>query len=74
MPRSASAVGLAKRGVIPRKQFYLKMFFFNTVMLATFPLKIQKAGAGPETRFAAEVLSRVLTFDGMDGADSETVG
>src|SRR6185437_7235142 len=33
MPRSASAVGLAKRGVIPRKQFYIKLFFFNTVIL-----------------------------------------
>src|ERR1035438_8867030 len=33
MPRSASAVGLAKRGVIPRKQFYNKMFLFNTVIL-----------------------------------------
>jgi hypothetical protein len=37
MPRSASAVGLAKRGVIPRKQFYKfysKMFLFNTVILS----------------------------------------
>jgi hypothetical protein len=33
MPRSASAVGLAKRGVIPRKQFYIKLFFSNTVIL-----------------------------------------
>ena len=33
MPRSASVVGLAKRGVIPRKQFYNKMFVFNTVIL-----------------------------------------
>src|SRR5215469_2673735 len=33
MPRSASAVGLAKRGVIPRKQFYIKLFFYNTVIL-----------------------------------------
>src|SRR5690349_680546 len=33
MPRSASAVGLARRGVIPRKQFYTKLFFFNTVIL-----------------------------------------
>jgi hypothetical protein len=33
MPRSASVVGLAKRGVIPRKQFYTKLFFFNTVIL-----------------------------------------
>src|SRR5215831_17761424 len=33
MPRSASAVGLAKRGVIPRKQFYTKLFFYNTVIL-----------------------------------------
>src|SRR5580700_10026299 len=33
MPRSASAVGLAKRGVIPRKQFYTKLFLFNTVIL-----------------------------------------
>ena len=33
MPRSASAVGLAKRGVIPQKQFYTKLFVFNTVIL-----------------------------------------
>jgi hypothetical protein len=33
MPRSASVVGLAKRGVIPRKQFYIKMLFYNTVNL-----------------------------------------
>jgi hypothetical protein len=33
MPRSASVVGLAKRGVIPRKQFYIKLFLFNTVIL-----------------------------------------
>ncbi len=33
MPRSASVGGLAKRGVIPRKQFYIKLFFFNTVIL-----------------------------------------
>jgi hypothetical protein len=33
MPRSASAVGLAKRGVIPRKQFYIELFVFNTVIL-----------------------------------------
>ena len=35
MPRSASAVGLAKRGVIPQKQFYNKMFFLNTVILVS---------------------------------------
>ena len=34
MPRSASVVGLAKRGVIPQKQFYIKMSVFNTVILA----------------------------------------
>src|SRR5262249_47236948 len=33
LPRSASVVGLAKRGVIPRKQFYIKLFFLNTVIL-----------------------------------------
>jgi hypothetical protein len=33
MPRSASVGGLAKRGVIPRKQFYIKLLFFNTVIL-----------------------------------------
>jgi hypothetical protein len=27
-------VGLAKRGVIPRKQFYIKLLVFNTVILA----------------------------------------
>ena len=37
MPRSASVGGLAKRGVIPRKQFYIKLFFFNTVILAHKP-------------------------------------
>jgi hypothetical protein len=47
MPRSASVVGLAKRGVIPRKQFYIKLFFFNTVMLGrcklpTFPMGDQQ--------------------------------
>jgi hypothetical protein len=36
MPRSASVGGLAKRGVIPRKQFYTKLFFFNTVILEMF--------------------------------------
>ena len=35
MPRSASVGGLAKRGVIPRKQFYIRLFFFNTVILST---------------------------------------
>jgi len=30
----ASVVGLAKRGVIPRKQFYRNLFLFNTVILA----------------------------------------
>jgi hypothetical protein len=33
MPRSACVVGLAKTGVIPRKQFYSKLFIFNTVIL-----------------------------------------
>jgi hypothetical protein len=33
MPRSASAAGLARRGVIPRKQFYTELFVFNTVIL-----------------------------------------
>src|SRR5215469_5209944 len=33
MPRSASVGGLAKRGVIPQKQFYINLFFFNTVIL-----------------------------------------
>ena len=33
MPRSASPVGLAERGVIPRKQFYIKLFFYNTVII-----------------------------------------
>lgn len=40
MPRSASAVGLAKRGVIPRKQFYIKLFGFNTVILVTQRMRI----------------------------------
>jgi len=33
MPQSVSPVDLAQRGVIPRKQFYIKLFFFNTVIL-----------------------------------------
>jgi hypothetical protein len=37
MPRSASVGGLAKRGVIPRKQFYTKLFV-NTVILVSCPL------------------------------------
>ena len=37
MPRSASVGGLAKRGVIPRKQFYIKLFFSNTVILGLSP-------------------------------------
>jgi hypothetical protein len=37
MPRSASVGGLAKRGVIPRKQFYIKLFIFNTVILGHVP-------------------------------------
>ena len=37
MPRSASAVGLAKRGVNPRKQFYIKSLLFNTVILGQIP-------------------------------------
>src|SRR2546430_2195119 len=37
MPRSASVGGLAKRGVIPRKKFYIKLFFFNTVILVLKP-------------------------------------
>src|SRR3984885_1421368 len=41
MPRSASAVGLAKRGVIPRKQFYIKMSVFNTVILGRLLLVVQ---------------------------------
>jgi hypothetical protein len=35
MPRSASVVGLAKRGVIPQKQFYIKMLVFNTVIIGS---------------------------------------
>src|SRR5712664_397772 len=37
MPRSASVVGLAKRGVIPQKQFYITLFFSNTVILICWP-------------------------------------
>ena len=36
MPRSASVGGLAKRGVIPQKQFYIKLFIYNTVVLGQF--------------------------------------
>jgi hypothetical protein len=45
MPRSASVVGLAKRGVIPRKQFYMKLFFFNTVILVAEAAIVSVAGA-----------------------------
>jgi len=40
MPRSASVVGLAKRGVIPRKQLYIKLLVFNTVILVTTTPKL----------------------------------
>jgi hypothetical protein len=30
MPQSVSLVGLARIGVIPQKQFYIKMFYFVT--------------------------------------------
>jgi hypothetical protein len=43
MPRSASVVGLAKRGVIPQKQFYNKMFVFNTVILGYLNLKPEQS-------------------------------
>ena len=33
MPRSASFVGLAKRGRDPTKQFYIKLLLYNTVIL-----------------------------------------
>jgi hypothetical protein len=39
MPRSACVVGLAKTGVIPRKQFYTKLFLFNTVILVARIIK-----------------------------------
>ena len=37
MPRSASVGSLAKRGVIPQKQFYIKLFIYNTVILMLLP-------------------------------------
>src|SRR5574340_536556 len=55
MPRSASVVGLAKRGVIPRKQLYIKMFVFNTVILGLdvyLPIR-----AGQAADFAASELA-----------------
>jgi hypothetical protein len=33
MPRSVSLVDLARRGVIPQKQFYIKMLFYDPVVL-----------------------------------------
>jgi hypothetical protein len=33
MPRSVSLVGLAQRGVIPQKQFYIRMFVYDPVVL-----------------------------------------
>ena len=33
MPRTASTVGLARRGVNPTKQFDIKVFVYNTVIL-----------------------------------------
>src|SRR5580658_3445451 len=57
MPRSASVVGLAKRGVIPRKQFYIKLFLSNTVILVlVFPLATMAQGRR----------SRVLIVDRVD--------
>jgi hypothetical protein len=41
MPRSASVGGLAKRGVIPRKQFYIKLLFYNTVILVLLCYKLR---------------------------------
>jgi hypothetical protein len=33
MPRSVSLVGLAQRGVIPQKQFYIILVFYDPVVL-----------------------------------------
>ena len=64
MPRSASVGGLAKRGVIPRKQFYTKLFFFNTVILvlreseqATLERKLRDflVGKLPDAQIAAQM-------------------
>ena len=42
MPRSAFVGGLAKRGVIPQKQFYIKLFIYNTVILAHWIEQFQR--------------------------------
>ena len=61
MPRSASAVGLAKRGVIPRKQFYTKLFFLNTVILVTSYLRarpcVSDTSVPTEVRAAAQFVA-----------------
>ena len=42
MPQSVSAVGLAQRGVIPRKQFYTKLCVSNIVILVPAPVQGQR--------------------------------
>ena len=70
MPRSASAVGLAKRGVIPRKQFYIKLLFYNTVILGHRTLWVRA--------LASETALRLESTDGaympFFSPDSQNIG
>ena len=63
MPQSVSPVDLAQRGV-PRKQFYTKLFFFNTVILgriaATSPVNGTVEIGGPEQFRLDELVRRDL--------------
>jgi len=71
MPQSVSPVGLAQRGMIPRKQFYTKLFFFNTVILA-FDSDVNDSGQQAALRLAQHLRTegvstrRVRLPDGHD--------
>src|SRR5215472_6247475 len=78
MPRSASAVGLAKRGVIPRKQFYTKLFFYNTVILVYDVWAEEECGSDGEPNRPAAVFQDVVEEMVVDHialqADGEVAG
>jgi hypothetical protein len=58
MPRSASVVGLAKRGVIPQKQFYNKLFIYNTVMLGVGSTLFRLSKSGQYTELYTMIAAR----------------
>jgi signal transduction histidine kinase len=62
MPRSVSLVGLAQRGVIPQKQFYIRMFFYDPVVIGNVSLASDLLGEGhpasPRLREAAKAADR----------------